>query len=168
MRRGYPALREVGETAAPPAATPPVAEDPRVVVLGVVGTVADGLVVVVAGGAAAAGALVAGTVTVFVIAAGAGPESPASFTSEAAIAPSESAATIASAATGPFQLGEAARRVRAAAPQFRHHSWLGASGVLHSGHVSAGVGAAVADAGAAVVEPDGWASAFTIPARGDG
>ena len=74
---------------------------PGVVAPGVVvpGVVAPG---VVAGGAAAAGAAV---VTVRVIGAGAGPESPASFTSAAASTPSATAAIAASAAIGARQLG---------------------------------------------------------------
>jgi hypothetical protein len=86
------------------------------------GAVAAGAVgvVVVAGGAV--GEAAAAVVTVRVIAAGAGPESPASFTSAAARMPSARAATTANATIGAFHPGAAARRVRAAAPQRRHHS----------------------------------------------
>ena len=52
-------------------------------------------------------------------------EPPLSFTSAAASTPSDSAATLASTAIGTFQLGVAARRVRAAPPQFKHHSCSG-------------------------------------------
>ena len=86
----------------------------------VAGTVAvEGLTLAL--GAAAAAVVV----IVRVIAGGGGPVSPASLMPAAAITPSERAAIRASAAVGPFQFGEAARRVRAAAPQRRHHSCVG-------------------------------------------
>src|SRR5262249_58567701 len=78
----------------------------------------------------------AADVTVRVIAAGGGPVSPASATSAATSAPSASAPTIATTVNGAFQFGAAARRVRAAAPQRRHHSCSGASGAPHSGQPS--------------------------------
>jgi hypothetical protein len=62
------------------------------------------------------------------------PESPASFTSAAASTASASSATAASSTTSTFQRGDAASRVRAAAPQCRHQSWAGSSGLLQSGH----------------------------------
>jgi hypothetical protein len=37
---------------------------------------------------------------------------------------------------GAFQRGDAATRVRAAAPQRRHHSWSRRSGAPHSGQQS--------------------------------
>ena len=64
----------------------------------------------------------AGVMTVLVIVAGLAPESPASLTREAASTPSASTITTARAAAGGPQLGDAARRVRAAAPQRRHQS----------------------------------------------
>ncbi len=112
-----------------------------------------------------AGAEAAGPVTVWVIAGGAGPESPASFTSAAASAASASSATSATATTGARQFGVAARRVRAAAPQRRHHSCPGARGEPHNGHssplaaVPAGCGA-----GAEADDPAGVA-ALTAPVR---
>ncbi len=124
---------------------------------GVVGTVtpAPGGVPaapVVAGGAVVAvvvGVLVAptGAVTVRVTGAGAGPESPASFTSAAARTASARAATTATATIGAFQPGAAARRVRAAAPQCRHHSWSPASGAPHSGQASWNAGCAAGAGG---------------------
>ena len=76
-------------------------------------------------------------VTVRTIETVAEPESPASDTREAASTPSDTTATTATAMIGAFQLEDVARRVRAAAPQFRHHSWSGRSGVAHSGQTSA-------------------------------
>jgi hypothetical protein len=111
--------------------------------------------VAVAPGAAVVvvGATAAGAVVTVVVAGDAGePESPASLTRAAAITPSDSAATTASAMIGAFQLGDVARRVRAAAPQRRHHSWSEASGAPHSGQASAlGAGRACGSAGAGVV-----------------
>jgi hypothetical protein len=79
----------------------------------------------------------AGAVTVLVIAAGLAPESPASLTREAASTPSASTTMAAREAAGAPQLGEPARRVRAAAPQRRHQSCSLCSAELHSGQVSA-------------------------------
>lgn len=87
----------------------------------VVGVLAPGATVLVVGGVMAAGAVV----IVLVTATEPEPELPVSFTSAAASTPSDSATTLASTAIGTFQLGVAARRVRAAAPQFRHHSCSG-------------------------------------------
>jgi hypothetical protein len=105
-----------------------------VLVLGmlVVGTLVPGVVVLVAGGIVAAGVVV----IVLTIAVVVESESPVSFTMAAASTPSDSATTLASTAIGIFQLGVAARRVRAAAPQFRHHSCSGCSGAPHSGQAS--------------------------------
>ncbi len=50
---------------------------------------------------------------------------PASAIREAASTPSDSVATTATAMIGAFQLEDVARRVRAAAPQRRHHSCSG-------------------------------------------
>src|SRR5664280_1165459 len=117
---------------------------PGVLVVGVLapGTAAPGVVaagVVAAPGAGvvgAAGVLAAGVVMVVVAGAEEELESPASLTSAAARTASASAAMTATVAIGPFQLGVAARRVRAAAPQLRHQSCSGLSGVLQSGHAS--------------------------------
>jgi hypothetical protein len=51
------------------------------------------------------------------------PESTASLTRAAASTASESPATTATAIIGAFEFDDAARRVRAAAPQRRHQSW---------------------------------------------
>ena len=82
-----------------------------------------------------AGALAAGVVTVVVVAEEE-LEPPASLTSAAASTPSAMAATTAIVAIGARQLGVAASRVRAAAPQCRHQSCSGLSGVPQSGHAS--------------------------------
>jgi hypothetical protein len=110
--------------------------------LGVVaaGTVAAG--VVAPPGATAVvvgvtGVLATGAATVVVVVGAAlDPEPPASLTSAAASTPSASTAITAIAAIGPFQLGVAASRVRAAAPQRRHQSWSGFSGAPHNGQAS--------------------------------
>jgi hypothetical protein len=99
---------------------------PGVVVAGVVPTP----------GTAVVGVLAAGVVTVVVARADEELDPPASFTSAAARTASASAATTAIVAIGAFQLGVAASRVRAAAPQRRHQSWSGLSGVPHSGQAS--------------------------------
>ena len=147
------------------------------VVLGVLGVVAGRLVLgVLAPGTA--GVVVVGTVAVGTVAVGvtAGlvtvivvgtvvecPEPPASLTSAAASTPSASATITASAITGVFQEGDAASRVRAAAPQCRHHSCSGASAAPHSGHAwSAGGGAAVGTGA------EGGAATLTRRSRGDG
>jgi hypothetical protein len=129
------------EPAAPVVADAPgVAVAPGVVVAGAgpVG-VAPGAVDVapgVAGVVAVVGAA-AGVVTVVVTGGLVDePEPPASLTSAAASTPSASTAITATVAAGARQLGVAARRVRAAAPQFRHQSCSGSSGAPHSGHVS--------------------------------
>jgi hypothetical protein len=101
----------------------------------VVGMLTPGVVVLDAGGIAVVGAVV----IVLTIAVVVEPESPVSCTTAAASTPSDSAATLASTAIGIFQLGVAARRVRAAAPQFRHHSCSGCSGAPHSGQASPAV-----------------------------
>ena len=98
----------------------------------VVGVLAPGATAPVVRGVAAVGAVV----IVLVMATELEPELPASFTSAAASTPSASATTLASTAIGAFQLGVAASRVRAAAPQFRHHSCSGCSGAPHSGQAS--------------------------------
>jgi hypothetical protein len=91
---------------------------------------------------------VAGTVIVVVIAGGAcGVGEPAlSLTSAAASTPNATAAITAIATIGARQLAGAARRVRAAAPQVKHHSWAGSSGAPQSGH-AASTGALVNGAG---------------------
>lgn len=103
---------------------------PGTLVAGVVGVLAT------VGVAGVTGVLAAGAATVVVVVTTLDPELPASLTSAAASTPSASAATTAIAAIGPFQLGVAASRVRAAAPQRRHQSWSGFSGAPHSGHAS--------------------------------
>jgi hypothetical protein len=101
---------------------------PGTVVPGVVppGTVAPGVVapgvVVVDVGKVAAGAVITVLVTASVVEP---EEPPASLTRAAASTPRDSAVTTASVMTGAFQVGDAARRVRAAAPQRRHHSCSG-------------------------------------------
>ncbi len=105
----------------------------------VVGVVAG----VVAAGAVAAGTtgvVVAGSAIVVVAGAGEELESPASLTSAAASTPSAITAITAMTAIGAFQLGVAASRVRAAAPQRRHQSCSGLSGVPHSGQASVAAG----------------------------
>jgi hypothetical protein len=86
----------------------------------VVPGVADGGVDVglVGAGAAAMGAVVTVLVTWVLV----GPEPPARSMSAAASTPSEIAITATIAPIGACQLGVAASRVRAAAPQCRHHS----------------------------------------------
>ena len=134
-----------------------VAPGTAVVVVGVV--LAPEVVVVVrgrvvAGGTAVVGGTIAAGAVVTVVVEGAVVEvlePPASVTSAAASTPSDSAARAASARTGAFQAGDAARRVRAAAPQRRHHSCSISSGALHSGHISrAGAGATVVAGGMGV------------------
>ncbi len=115
---GVTAPAVVGATAPPR----PVAPLAPVVVVGIVPWVAPEstgaavvIVRVIGGGVVAVG------------------EPPLSLTSAAASTPSESAAIAAIATIGAFQLVGAARRVRAAAPQLRHHSWRGSNGAPHSG-----------------------------------
>ncbi len=117
---------------------------PGIVTPGIVtpGVVAPGVAVV--GGVM--GVAAAGVVTV-VVTGGLEPDPSASLTSAAARTPSASAAMTASEAIGAFQLGVAASRVRAAAPQFRHQSCLGSSGAPHSGHASPTLGRSEATAG---------------------
>ncbi len=64
------------------------------------------------------------------------PLEPASDTSAAVSAPSESTITVVSAITGGRHRGVAARRVRAAAPHRRHHSCSFPNGPPHSGQRS--------------------------------
>jgi len=114
--------------------TPLVLVAPGTLVAGVVGVLTLGTAAVVVG---AAGVLAAGAATVVVaVAAVLEPEPPASLTSAAASTPSASTATTAIVAIGVFQLGVAASRVRAAAPQRRHQSWSGFSAAPHSGQAS--------------------------------
>jgi hypothetical protein len=89
-----------------------------------------------AGAVAAGGAVAAAGVRRVELLAVPDPESPASFTSAAAMTASESAASSARTITGARQLGDAARRVRAAAPQRRHQSCLRSSAPPHSGQTS--------------------------------
>jgi hypothetical protein len=155
-----------GALVAPEVVWPGVLEPGVVVVPGAVAleVVVGGMVVLpgtaVVGAATAAGAVVtvvvAGAAVVEVL------EPPASVTSAAASTPSDSAARTASTRTGAFQAGDAARRVRAAAPQRRHHSCSGSSGAPHSGHISR-VGSA-----SAVVAPGVGVATLTRPGREDG
>lgn len=85
----------------------------------VVGVVIVGVVAVTVGMMTAPGVVV---VMVRVVAGPSAPEPPASFTRAAASTPRESTTTTTAIVRGAFQLGDAASRVRAAAPQFRHHS----------------------------------------------
>jgi len=90
------------------------------------------------------------------------PEPPARVTSAAASTPSESAARTVSVRTAGFQEGDAAKRVRAAAPQCKHHSCSRWSGAPHSGHVSP------AGDAAAVVACEGGVATLTRLGRKDG
>jgi hypothetical protein len=127
----------------------------EVAVGGLVGAVVVG--VLVAGGVAlGVWVAAAGLVTVVVGAAALEPEPPASFTSAAARTPSDNTATTSATSSGARQLGEAARRVRAAAPQRRHQSCSGCSGAPQSGQASpatagGGEGAVTAGCGGAAV-----------------
>src|SRR6266851_6898334 len=115
---------------APGAVAPPA-------VLGVVAVGVEAAPGAVVAGAGLAGADAAvGAVDTIVVAGGLEPESPASLTRAAASTPSDSAIRTATAAIGGFQLGAAASRVRAAAPQRRHHSWSARNGAPHSGQLS--------------------------------
>ena len=113
-------------TTAPPRPVAPVAP---VVVVGIAPGSAGAAVVIV---------LVTGGGVVAVL------EPPLSLTSAAASTPSASTAITAIATIGAFQFVGAARRVRAAAPQLRHHSCSGSSGAPHSGQAAStgGVGLA--------------------------
>jgi hypothetical protein len=71
-----------------------------------------------------------------VVVAGTGAEPPARSTRAAASTPRASTTTTATAPIGRFQLGAGARRVRAAAPQLRHHDCSGCSGAPHTGQAS--------------------------------
>ena len=106
---------------------------PGVVLLGAV--LVGVLAVVGVVGTVVIGAAAAGVVTVVVL-AGTGAEPPARLTRAAASAPRASTTTTANAPIGRFQLGAGARRVRAAAPQLRHHDCSGCSGAPHTGHAS--------------------------------
>jgi hypothetical protein len=101
--------------------------------LGVVGVAAPGCVTVGAPALGALGALGTGVAVVgatatggavTVVGVGVVVESkfPPSSTSAAASTPSDNVATTAIATIGALQLEDVARRVRAAAPQRRHHS----------------------------------------------
>jgi hypothetical protein len=86
----------------------------------------------VAGGAVALGAVVVGVgvtagavVTVVVAGVAVAREFPVSLTRAPASTPSDSVVRTASAMTGAFHFEDAAKRVRAAAPQRRHHSCSG-------------------------------------------
>gem|GEM_PF-2337828 len=82
------------------------------------------------------GVIAAGAVVTVLVIAGTGAEPPARSISAAASTPSASASTAANTPIGPFQLGDAARRVRAAAPQFRHQACSGCNGAPQRGQAS--------------------------------
>jgi hypothetical protein len=90
-------------------------------------------------------------------------KSPASFTKEAASTASASAATTATAMIGAFQFEDAARRVRAAAPQRRHQSWSGCSGEPQRGQMSTSAPGTVAPADRPVWGSGGAEAPLTRP-----
>jgi hypothetical protein len=115
-------------TLVPPPGVAPGAVAPPAVAPGVAapGAVVPGAVVVGTAGLPSAGAVAAGAVVrVLVTRVVVESELPARSTSAAVNTPSESATRATIAAIGLLQLGVAARRVRAAAPQRRHHSCWG-------------------------------------------
>ncbi len=97
-----------------------------------------GIVLWVTPGTAGAAVVIVRVIGGGVVAVG---EPPLSFTSAAASTPNASVRITAIATIGAFQLVGAARRVRAAAPQLRHHSWRGSSGAPHSGQAASTGGA---------------------------
>jgi hypothetical protein len=109
-------------------------------VRGAAGAAVAGAAAVVVGVAVgvtgAGGAAAAAVVTVRVTWVLVGVELPARSTSAAVRTPSESATTATIPAIGARQFGVAASRVRAAAPQCRHHSCSGCSGLPQSGQAS--------------------------------
>jgi hypothetical protein len=118
-----PPMRGAAAPGVPPAAAVPVIVAVPVVFapdFAAPGTAAPGAVVVGVAAvlAGAAGAVVTVRVTRILV----GLELPARSTSAALSTPSESTITATIAAIGMRQFGVAARRVRAAAPQRRHHS----------------------------------------------
>jgi hypothetical protein len=152
-----PGVDVAGPVAVPaPVVLVPVAPVVGVLVWGVVvlGTVVDWV------GATAPAELVIVWMLVTVLV-----ELPASETSAAAITPSERAMTIAITAIGFFQFGDAARRVRAAAPQRTHHSCSGCSGAPQSGHASPGAGVGDAGGDGAAVPGGGGAATLMSPVR---
>jgi hypothetical protein len=88
---------------------------------------------------------------------------PPSLTKEAASTASASAATTATAMIGAFQFEDAARRVRAAAPQRRHQSWSGCSGEPQSGQRSTSAPGTVAPADRPVWGSGGADAPLTRP-----
>ena len=131
------------------------------IVVGVPGVTAPVVVVGIAP------ATVGGVATVIVVVEGAialvVPEPPLSLTSAAASTPSASVAITAIATIGAFQFVGAARRVRAAAPQFRHHSCAGSSGAPHNGQAASTGGPAL---GADVVDVVGGGGVATTLLKG--
>jgi hypothetical protein len=109
----------VGPLVAPATALGPVAFGVAAPGLVVLGAPAPGVVV------SAGGATVAGGVTAIVVAVVVESNPPASFISARASTPIESAPTTAIATIGALQFADVANRVRAAAPQRRHHSCSG-------------------------------------------
>jgi hypothetical protein len=132
-----------------------------------------GAVAVVVGvtgaGTAAAGAVVTVRVTWVLV----GLELPARSTRAAVRTPSESATTATIAAIGARQFGLAASRVRAAAPQRRHHSCSACNGLAQSGQASRP--STPCAAGPAPATGGDWdkaglgavATSLTCPARAD-
>jgi hypothetical protein len=112
------------------------------------------------------GAIAAAGVVTVVVVAGECAEPPARSTRAAASTPRASASTAASAPVGPFQLGDADRRVRAAAPHVKHQACSGCSGAPHRGQASpTGVGEGVSEG---VPPRGGWeVAALTSPALED-
>src|SRR5262249_8374020 len=98
-----------------------------------------------------------------------GVEFEASLTSEAAMTPSDSVATIATTAIGAFRLGGSPRRVRAAAPQRRHQSCSSASNAPQTGQLSQETmgAAAPAPVGWAEPRPDAWTPPSTAVVAGE-
>src|SRR6202035_962156 len=135
------------------------------------GSAVPGVVAVGVGVGVGVGVVEAGAVVTVVVVAGGGPPDPASDMSAAASTPSDSATTTASATIGPLQPGAAARRVRAAAPQRRHHSCSACRGPPHSGQASPVGGGAGVDAGAGrppAAEGAGGVATVTFPRTADG
>jgi hypothetical protein len=106
-------------------------------VVGVVGVVVVGIAPGVVGVVAVIVVVTAGSVLVV-------PGPLLSLTSAAASTPSASVAITAIATIGAFQLVGAASRVRAAAPQLRHHSCWGSSAAPHRGQAASTGGAVLA------------------------
>jgi hypothetical protein len=124
-----------------------------VVAVGGVAPVGVAAGVLAPGDAVAFGTVTAAGVLTVILAGGAlERELPVSWTRAAASTPSDRAATTASAMIGALQVGDVARRVRAAPPHRRHHSCSGSSAEPHNGQTSSTGAGTVARA--PLVEPD--------------